>query len=176
MHKVDDDTLVTANLLRWFITEAELEGQNGQHFAVLERDNGSFFEHNPHSPELDEMQAIWARDMLTMLNKELHHDGAWFILFTSPGAMAHLLQSRNEYGRFSIAWMDGDGDVQLAVEWVAGESDELDFADVILSGDEAWAQKCEAAWQAWKILQRDVLDLKEGQTIKRAKGQRSTQH
>lgn len=172
MHKVEDDHLITPHLLRKFIEIAEDEGNNGQHYAMIQKADRSWLAHNPHSPEIDEMQMIFARDVVGMLNKELHHDGVWCIVFTAPGALAHLLQSRSEYSRFTLVWLDKDGDVQIQFEWVAGESDELDFADCIESGLESWVERAEMAWQQWFMLSRMVLDAQPDETYKAAQGER----
>ncbi len=177
MHKVDDDTIVTPALLRAFIRIAEEEGNNGQHYAVIQQMDGGFLDHNPHSPELEPMQAIFARDVITMLNKELHHDGVWLIVFTAPGALAHMLQSVNEYTRFTVMWLDKDGDLHIRIEWVAGETDELDFADVLESGLESWGERCEQAWQMWNMMTHQVLEAERQKTVMLAKGeQTTTQH
>jgi hypothetical protein len=171
VHKVCDDLLITAFLLRRFEREAEIEAGDRRHYAVLQRSDGRFLEHNPASPEIDQMQAVFARDLLAMLHKELHHDGAWVIVFTDPALPEIVLSNVAEYRRFALMWVDRDGDPQFTLEWVNGESDELDFADVLLSGLESWGDRAETAWQNWKVLMRDVIDPTSEQTFKRAQGQ-----
>ncbi len=171
MHKVPDERLVTPFMLRRFIREAEAEGGDGRHYAVLQRSNGEYLDHNPHSPELAPDQALFARDMLRLLNRELHHDGAWVMVFTHP-VPCSILMLHAEYRRFGFIWIDADGDPHFTVEWQQGEGEELDFADVLNSGRESWANRCESAWEAWKLLMVDVIDPAEGQTFKRAQGQR----
>ncbi len=172
-HKLDDDTLMTADLLRAFIGYAEEDGGNGQHYAVIQRDNGGFVDHNPGSPELEVMQTQFARDIVDSANREIAHDGAWLIVFTHPGVLPHLLATQSEYARFNVVWMDKDGDIQFRLEWSIGESeDELTFSDVLLSGKESWLERLEMAYQQWHLLNVQVLAAKESQTFKKAKGQK----
>lgn len=176
MARLDDDTLLTAALLSRFAEEAQLEGGDGRYFAFVERSNGDLLEHNPEAPPICGEQAMFAADVLKKLNRELHHDGAWVIVFTAPdkptpGTLIFASPDGVEYARYAILWVDTDGDVAFAVEWVRNESELLDFADVLMAGLEATMQHCEFAWQAWHLAMRQVLDPKEGQTFKRAKGQ-----
>jgi len=174
MHNVSDDLLITPFLLRRFVREAEIEQNDQRHYAVLLRRDGQYLDYNPGSPELEEMQAVFARDLLRMLNRELHHDGAWVIVFTDPAPPQALISLKWEYRRFAILWLDRDGDPHFSVEWLQGESDEFDFADVLLSGIESWVARAETAWQEWKMLMRDVIDPTSEQTFKRAQGQAPT--
>lgn len=177
--KLDDSILMTPTLLRRFIQEAELEGGNGQHFALLRRSNSELIAHNPYSPELDPSQMTWGADVLRLLNRELHHDGAWVLCFTHPAepgppeTILHNPPKHWEYARYCLMWLDKDGDVQFTVEWVRHESELFDFADVMLAGIESTAQKAEAAWETWRTMMIEVLDPREGETFKRAQGQRA---
>ncbi|MER8967710.1 hypothetical protein NKI25_18645 [Mesorhizobium sp. M0808] len=163
-------------MLRRFEREAVLEGGQGWHYAIMQRDNGEFIDHNPGSPELAPDQMMFARDLLSLLNRDLHHDGAWVIVFTHPVPGNSVLLIHAEYHRMCIIFVDADGDPQFTADWVHGESEELDFADVMLSGRESWGQRCESAWQLWKKLMVEVIDPAEGQTFKRAQGQQPTAH
>lgn len=175
--KLADDTLITTALLRRFQAEAEMEGGNGQHYALLRLESGNLMSHHPYSPGLAPEQIMWADDVLKLLNRELHHDGAWVVVFTHPKPMAKSSifadAGHAEFGRYVLMWLDADGDVQIPVEWTAGDGDLLDFTDVLIAGKEAIAQSCEAAWGMWSV-SRQALDLREGQTFKRALGQRAS--
>lgn len=176
MHRVPDEILINTALLRRFQEEAELEGGDGRHFAMIHRKDGSFLAHNPIGPELDGSQQVFAETMLNRLNRELHHDGAWAIVFTHPrpddGSGDHvLLMTTWQYGRFVFLWIDQDGDVAFPFEWSQGEGDEFDFADVLLSGVESWMDRCEQAWQTWQLLMLEVIDPAEGQRYRRAMGE-----
>lgn len=176
MHRVPDERLITPFMLRRFIREAELEGGQGYHYALMQRDNGEFLDHNPGSPEIAPDQTIFGRDLLTLLNRELHFGGAWVMVYTHPVPGNSVLLLHADYHRMCIIWVDADGDPQFTVEWQHGEGEEFDFADVMLSGRESWGQRCEGAWQTWKKLMVDVIDHGEGQTFKRAQGQQPTAH
>jgi hypothetical protein len=190
MARLRDDILlatpVMTNLLTRFEVEAEEEGGNGQYYGVIQRDNGEWIDHNPHSPEFDPAQAMFARDVVELLNKELHHDGCWVIVFTHPRQRRVQLREESgrfagvyafaQYDRFGFIWLDSDGDPQFTMDWANGECEELDFAECLVSGRESWADRCEAAWQKWNLYMRKVLQPKQDQLIKKAQGQRPRGH
>jgi hypothetical protein len=121
---------------------------------------------------IDGWQMAWAQRMLALLNIELHHDGAWVIVFTHPHSLIVSLTAP-QYRQFRIMWLDVDGDPQFTLEWAHGEAhDEFDFAAVVLTGIEAWGQKCEECWLHWHRLMRETLEPAEGQTFRRARGER----
>jgi hypothetical protein len=181
---LSDDLLVTPALLQRFEGEAHLEGGNGQYFAFVRLRDGRLLGHHPGSPQIIAEQTMWADDVLRALNRDLHHDGAWVVVFTAPqpvasnGSAIYVQPDRVEYGRYAIMWLDEDGDVAFSMEWVQGESDLLDFADVLLAGLPSTMEKAEGCWQLWHTAMREVLAPAEGQTFKRARGQRaaSTRH
>lgn len=174
MHSVPDAHIVTPFLIRRFQAEAAIEEGNGQYYAIVQRSDGSFLDHNPGSPELAPDQMMFARDVLTLLNREIHHDGAWMMVFTNPAAAESVLLVHAEYQRMAFLFVDRDGDPQFTIDWVRGGGEERDFADVLLSGRESWGNRCEAAWQTWKVLMRDTLAPSPEQLIKRAQGQQPT--
>ncbi|MGD0420538.1 MAG: hypothetical protein ABSA68_13330 [Xanthobacteraceae bacterium] len=178
MPMLDDDRLITPALLKRFMQEAALDGGNGQHYAFIRRDNGNLVGHNPYSPEIAGHQMMFADDVLKKLNRELHHDGAWVIVFTNPkrpapGDILYAQGAPAEYGRYVLIWLDEDGDAQVPIEWVENESELLDFADVLTAGLEAIIQQCEAAWAMWHLHMRQVIEPREGETFKRAQGQQA---
>lgn len=174
--------LVTPTLLQRFELEAGLEGGNEHKYCgVILREDGDIFVHHPVSAALDSMQMLWAARALKLLNRELHHDGAWVVVFTHPmpvefESAAHASPRSSYYQRYALIWIDQDGDPQFSQEWQNGQDTELiDFTAVILCGIESTAQKCEASWQTWHLMMRKVLEVKEGQgkTYKRARGERA---
>lgn len=173
-----EDLLITPTLLRRFVLEAEQEEGDHRHYAIMMRANRDLVVHNPGSPDLDPGQFIWAEEVLRLLNRELHFDGAWVCCFTDPVrpqplTVLHAPSSHWMYSRYCLIWIDRDGDPQFTQEWVAGEnSDFRSWADVVNAGIVSTAQKCATAWQAWKLMMRDVLDPQEHQLIKAAQGQR----
>lgn len=177
--RLREDLMITPTLLQRFAVEAELAGGDGRYYAVMQRDDGSLLAHNPVSPECAPEQLMWAGDVLRLLNRELHHDGCWVIAFTNPkpSPMQCVLHYpvHCDYHRYCLMWLDADGDPQFTVEWAKGGSDELpDFTAVLLCGLISTGQQCEAAWQQWHLMMRDVLDPSEGQLFKAAQGQRAS--
>jgi len=172
--------LITPALLRRFEAEAKIDGNNGEFYALIRRDDGDLLSHHPGSPPIIPEQTMWAGDVLKRLNRELHHDGAWVIVFTDPAPQGegeyaiYRLGMHREYGRYALLWVDEDGDVQFAQEWVRNESELLDWTDVLLAGIESVMDKCEASWNLWNTHMRQVLEPAEGQTFKRARGQRAS--
>ena len=170
MHRLQDNILVTPALLRRIDAEAAFEDGDGRFHALIQRNDGSYIGHLM-GPQASAEQMMFGCDVLKLLNTELHHDGAWLVEFTNPGPSEHALLSQPEYQRFALMWMDRDGDVQFTLDWIAGEGDLFDFADVLLAGLEMWGDHAEEAWKIWheKVIQ--ALAPTEAQTIKAAQGQ-----
>lgn len=175
-HKLDDRTLITPALLHRFEQEAHAEGGTGQYYALIRRSEGELLSHHPFGLPAVPEQIMWAADMLKLLNRELHHDGAWVVVFTHPApapALPVLHDHKHaDYQRYCLLWLDADGDVQFVQEWEAGTGELHDFADVLLAGPLSTAQKCEASWQQWRAIM-DALDTTGTQRFKRAKGERA---
>lgn len=172
------DQLITKTLLQRFELEGEAEDGNGQHCGVILRDDGHIFVHHPRSPPIDSAQLLWAVRLLKLVNRELHHDGAWVVVFTHPSNVTfdspiHAEARSAYYRRYGIIFCDKDADPQFTIEWLHGQNTELkDFAAVVLNGIESTAQKCEQAWKMAQVANQ-VLDRKQGETYKRARGQRA---
>jgi hypothetical protein len=169
--------LVTPTLLRRFELEAGLEdGDEHKYCGVLLREDGDLLVHHPLSAPLDSTQLLWASRILKLLNRELHHDGAWVVVFTHPAKVSfetvlHATPRSAYYMRYGLIFVDRDGDPQFTLDWLHGDNADLaDFTAVVLAGIESTAQKCEHAWQM-ADLANQVLERKEGQTYKRARGE-----
>ncbi|MCC6775638.1 MAG: hypothetical protein IT537_03220 [Hyphomicrobiales bacterium] len=178
MARLRENDIVTPTLLRRFELEAVAEDGNGQHYAVILRDDGSILAHNPGSPELAPDQLMWAGDVLRLLNRELHHDGAWVVVFThvQPVTLEHILlaaPSHATYDRYCLIWVDQDGDAQFTMDWRQNECELLDWPDVLLAGLESTAQKAEMSWTLWHHHMREIPEVKKSQTYRKAKGERA---
>ena len=164
MHRLDDDVLITPSLIKRFHAEGEMEGADGRFYALVQKANGDLLSHQV-GPDAGANEQLFASDVLSYLNKHLHHDGAWCIVFTHPKP-AEPPFAGCDYDRFTILWMDGDGDVQFPLVHEQG------IVEAMTWGKEAWAQQCETAWSLWHHAMKTVLDPQERETFKRAKGQR----
>jgi hypothetical protein len=179
MARLSFDELVTPTLLKRFELEGDAEagpGQ-GQYYAIILRENGDLVVHHPTGPQLDPIQQLWAGNLLKMLNRELHHDGAWVIVFTNPkpnaeGLAIYAHPAHREYLRYAIVFVDKDADPQFTVEWLAGDNADFStFAQVVAAGIESTCQKCEAAWELHQEYMVKLIAPKEGQTFRKAKGE-----
>lgn len=170
--------LITPALLQRFHLEAEAEAGDGRYYACMLRPDGDVLVHHPIGPQLAPEQMMWAADVLRALNRELHHDGAWVVVFThpKPAPTNSVIKSGSnhcEYARYCLIWVDQDGDAQFTQEWMENEGDLLDFADVLLAGIESTMAKCEGSWEMWHHHMRQVIAPKQDQLFKRAQGQRA---
>ena len=164
MHHLDEKILVTPALLRRFSAEAEHSAGNGSYYAILIGSDGGFIEHQI-GPGLAPEQTIFGRDMVFLLNRHLHHDGAWMIVFTNPTPKPIIEIHGTVYQRFVFLWMDKDGDVRFPIE------NEEPFHEVLKAGPIAWLQQAEVAWTTWHRLTHQVLDVRPSETYKRAQGE-----
>lgn len=176
--KIGEDLIVTPTLLRRFAAEAVMDGGDGRHCGIIRRDDGGLLtHHHPGSPRLAPEQMFWAADVLRCLNIELHHDGAWVVVFThpKPPQVDHIIidAKHAEYARYALIWLDQDGDPHFTMEWEEGTGELRDFTDVMLAGINSTLAKAEAAWELWRIQRRDVIDPRPDQLYKRAQGQRA---
>lgn len=162
MHKLPDDILITPTLLQRFETEAALEGGDGRFWACLIRSNGDIVEHVDRGPAPLAEQRLFAHDMVTVLNNQLHHDGAWVITFNQWQKPEPKVAPC--YTRVTLMWMDQDGDVRFSIE------DDRPPWEFLCDGMQEWLMKCESAWCAW-LASVAALELKADQTYKAAQGE-----
>ncbi len=98
-----------------------------------------------------------AKKLVQTLNRDLHHDGAWSVLWNTP-----LEDGRPT--KLNIAFQDVDGDIRFIIE-----SDRT-LPDLLANGPESHLNSCENAYRQMMGWVRDV-EIKPGQTIKFAQGQ-----
>lgn len=178
MHKLDDDRLVTADLLRKLIAFAQEDTADERHFALWQSADRSWLSHAPGSPELDAPLMAYTQQLLTILNDEAHHDGAWLALWSGPGQREHMTQIDGAYCQIDVIWMDHDGDAKCRCNWIAGENvDWITLPDLLIAGALAFAEQCETTWQSANELHVATLDLKLNQsdtsTHKKALGEKA---
>jgi hypothetical protein len=166
MHKVEDGAIITPTLLRRF----ELEATSPFYWALIQTKDRNLLSHG-HGPTPDAMIQRFATDVLNALNRKLHHDGAWVIVFCDPSqaendnTFAGKADLGAAYGRFVLLWMDADGDVQFPIMM------DRPFHEYVAEGLHSLMECAEAGWKSWKHFMRDVLAPKPEQMIKRALGE-----
>lgn len=133
--------------------------------AVIEAEGGQRLEFGT-GPALMMEQRMLAEDLVTALNKHLHHDGCWMFSFCDPAPKSKIqIGSGREYGRFVILWMDRDGDIQFPIEC------SRPFHVYLTEGPNALIEKCEKAYQQWFLYMRTILDPQPDELYKRALGE-----
>lgn len=172
-HNLPDATLITPTLLRRARAEGEQEGGDGRHVLVIRKRDGAVLTHKPASPDLDMDQLVYAMELLQFVNREIHHDGAWVVVFTHPVAQTLPLAGAF-YARMCGIWLDQDGDPQFTIDWINGESeDELTFHEMVINGVIDRAHAYEAAWQSWHEMMRKVLEPRQDQLYRKALGEQA---
>jgi len=175
-----EDLVMSPRLLRYFSDAGRADKGDGRFYGLILRDDmRSVITFHPISPQLVPMQALWAGDMLHLLNVELSYGGAWVVVFThpvpSPQQCIMSAPTHCNYERYHLIWVDEDGDPHVDIEWEAGTGELRKFVDVMKAGPIATAQLCEAALQTWFEKNR-MLEAKPEQTFKRARGERAPSH
>lgn len=161
MHKLDDDRLVTADLLRNLIAFAQEDTLDERHFALWQRADRSWLSHAPGSPDLDGVLMAYTQQLLTVVNDELHHDGAWLALWSGPGQREPMTQIDGAYCCLNLIWIDHDGDAKFRVDWIAGENEDTPtLPSLLMAGVLPFAEQAETAWQMANQLHVATLDLK----------------
>lgn len=108
---------------------------------------------------LEQWQVDHAKRLVHMLNDDLHHDGAWSVLWTNPTAQGQPTE-------LHIAYQDVDGDIRFVIESTRS------LVDLMMSGPESHMENCERAFQECMGWTREV-DIRPDQTIKAGQGQQS---
>lgn len=123
-------------------------------FALLLSDGRVMEQTCPRNSLLDQLQAtaqrVYAINVMTFLNKELHHDGAWFVSIVGDSKMVFF-------------WKDRDGDIQLRIE-------SLPWHEVMTWDNGIWGEHAAQAMSLWKERLK-ILALKPDQLVRAAQGQ-----
>lgn len=153
-------------MLKRLEAEALDEGMGGGYFAVIQKSSGDIAYHQT-GPRVEPHEQIFVIELLTALNKFLHHDGAWLAIFTHHRTQPPMV---GRYQRLVILWMDRDGDIQFPFEF------ESPLDDKYLWGKISWCEQCENAWVLWHHMMREVLEPKADQLYRKALGEAPTRH
>ena len=167
-YKIEDDLLVTSTLRERLQEEADMmTGEaNSKWWAGFIRSNAEFRQF-PMMYVADYSEVMVAENLLRMLNKELHHDGAWIAQWIPVVSLEHHYLTGNQFGvRLNAIWIDEDGDPQFTVEF---DQDAYGMAAYPLLG---WISQCADAWGLWYKHMREILAPNDNQLFKRAKGQK----
>lgn len=113
------------------------------------------------------VQKTFANELLQSLNHHVGNGGGWLVGFTHPPASHELIKTDgdNAWGRLICIWLDEDGDPQFTYE------SDHPFFHMYQQGIQYYTQQAWDSWASWKKIMRDDLDLKAGQTYKRALGE-----
>lgn len=163
MHTLEDNTLITKLLIRRFHAEGEFEGGDGKYAAFIQKRDRNILSHTL-SCKPGMLEQFFAEDMLNALNKHLHHDGAWVIVFTHYDPPRPPF-SEGVFNRFVLLWLDEDGDVKFPLECVHPLHKVMEE-----SGIDSWLSQCEAAWTLYKHTER-VLDPQPSEQYRKAAGE-----
>ena len=161
---VGEKLLLGRALMQRYAQEAVFNANNKAHVAYYPTDR--MVAAITNGPQPADEQRMFGMDMIGALNRSLHRDGAWVIVFTDPvreGAIIDL-SAKWLYTRWVILWLDTDGDVQFPVE-----NEDL-LENVLAVGPDHWIEQCEIAWNLWEG-NRKELGAKPEQTYKRAQGE-----
>lgn len=150
---MDDDLLLSQTLMNRFGIEAQLNAPEKSTAAVFLRgSNGMMKVIGSYKPDLAEKMV--AEFMVTALNKRIPQGGRWVTAWLGTGAM------------FLMIWLDQDGDPQFTVEI------EEDAPGIVAVHFDHWINQAYEAWENWHHMMRDVLDPQDGETYKKAQGER----
>jgi hypothetical protein len=163
MHKLDDKTLITPLLIKRFHAEAEFEGGDGKYAAYIQKSDGHILI-DTVSCSSGMLEQFFAEDMLNAMNKHLHHDGAWVIVFTHYDPPLPPLKE-GVFNRFVLLWMDKDGDVKFPLECVHPLHKVMGESSI-----DSWLSQCEAAWSLWRHTET-VLDARPSEQYRKAAGE-----
>ena len=103
------------------------------------------------TPDADRMH--FAREYARRLNREIHHGGAWVVVWYDSEEWTAL-------------WKDSDGDVQFTLD--CNES----WARIKNVPISKFMSDAEMTWQKWHLVWFEQIGIRPEQTMKLAQGQR----
>lgn len=163
--KIDGDT-ICAGLARR--AGQVYEGEHGvmfmphdqvvivKHIGVVKTRSGVILRAE-HFYKVAPWQDDYARKLVHKLNYELHHDGAWSVMWSHPTDDGMPTQ-------INFAYQDVDGDPQLVI------NSDRTLADMMTRGPDSHLENCERAYQQVVGWKKD-MEIAPDQQIKWAKGQ-----
>lgn len=164
-HKLDSNTIMAALMRRHGQT---FNGSHGvtympdymncivRHVGQVQMKSGVLVP-TSHFYKVEPWQDDYARKLVADLNKILHHDGAWAVMWCNP----------TEFGmptQLKIAFQDKDGDPQFVIDV------ERPLTDLQVNGPKSHMDNCERAYQQWKRWMAD-MEINDNQKIKWGQGQ-----
>jgi hypothetical protein len=127
-----------------------------RHFGMVKMKSGVLVSAQ-HFYKTEAWQDDYARKLVANLNKQLHHDGVWAVMWTNPTEFGMPTELR-------IAFQDKDGDPQFVIEV------ERTLTDLMVHGPDSHMENCERAYQQWVRWQKE-MEISEKQKIKWGQGQ-----
>lgn len=107
--------------------------------------------------KVEPWQDDYARKLVHLLNYQLHHDGAWSVMWGSPTQDGMPTQ-------INMAYQDVDGDFCFVI------NSERTLLDMQMTGPESHLENCERAWKQYTGWGEEV-EIRPEQKIKAAQGQ-----
>ena len=150
-HSLRDEWLM-ARLSAWFNVDVE----SPKVWIAVLHEGGKWFYWSKSGGQPPVDKRDYARRVVSFLNKECHHDGAWLGGWTDEG-----------FKRFYLLFKDRDGDIQFPIDTAT----ELPWRELRRWALEDWGNLATGAFEQY-VAAIKALELTEGQAVKLAQGQK----